>query len=63
MEVIRKARIENLEEIANLAILMWTENTVQDLIDEFSYLLSKEDAQFFLKYNQDILVGFAQCQL
>ena len=42
---------------------MWTENTVQDLIDEFSYLLSKEDAQFFLKYNQDILVGFAQCQL
>ena len=62
-KLIRKAGIENLEEIANLAVLMWTENTVQDLVAEFSDTISKEDAQFFLKYNQDILVGFAQCQL
>ena len=61
--MIRKAGVESLEEIANLAVLMWTENTVQDLIDEFSDLISKEDAQFFLKYIQDIPVGFAQCQL
>ena len=61
--MIRKAGVESLEEIANLAVLMWTENTVQDLIHEFSDLISKEDAQFFLKYIQDIPVGFAQCQL
>lgn len=61
--MIRKAGIENLEEIANLAILMWTETTVQDLIDDFTDIISKGDAQFFLKYNQDIPVGFAQCQL
>ena len=61
--MIRKAEIENVEEIANLAVLMWTENTVPDLIDEFSDIISKGDAQFFLKYNQDRPVGFAQCQL
>ena len=61
--MIRKAGIENVEEIANLSVLMWTENTVQDLVDEFSDIISKEDVQFFLTYDQDVLVGFAQCQL
>lgn len=61
--MIRKAGIEDLEEVANLAILLWTENTVQDLIDEFTDIISKGDAQFFLKYNEDIPVGFAQCGL
>ena len=61
--MIRKAGIENLEGIAKLAVQMWTENTVQDLADEFSDLISKEDAQIFLKYDQDKPVGFAQCQL
>ena len=61
--MIIKAVIENIEAIANLAVLMWTENTVQDLVDEFADLVSKEDAQLFLKYYQDIPVGFAQCQL
>lgn len=61
--MIIRAVIENIEAIANLAVLMWTENTVQDLVDEFTDLVSKEDAQLFLKYYQDIPVGFAQCQL
>lgn len=61
--MIKKAEIGNIEEIANLAIKMWTDNTVQDLIDEFSDLVIKEDVQFFLKYHQDKPVGFAQCQL
>ena len=61
--MIKKAEMENLEEIANLAIQMWTENTVSDLIEEFKDILSKGEAQFFLKYVEDIPVGFAQCQL
>ena len=61
--LIKKAGMENLEEIANLAIQMWTENTVPDLIEEFKDILSKGEAQFFLKYVEDIPVGFAQCQL
>ena len=61
--MIKKAGIENLEDIANLAIQMWTENTVPGLIEEFTDILSKGDAQFFLKYVENIPVGFAQCQL
>lgn len=61
--MIKKAGIENLEEIAKLAVLMWTENTVQGLIDEFTNIITEGDAQFFLKYDRDVPVGFAQCQL
>ena len=61
--MIKKAGIDNLEEVANLAIMMWTEATVQDLIDEFTDLIPKGDIQFFLKYDQDKPIGFAQCQL
>ena len=61
--MIKKAGIENSEEIANLAIQMWTETTVQELIEEFTDLISKEDAQLLLKYDQNTPVGFAQCQL
>lgn len=61
--MIRRAGVENLEEIAKLAVLMWTGHTIQDLVDDFSEILSKGDAQFFLKYDQDMPVGFAQCQL
>lgn len=61
--MVKKAGVENLEEIANLAVQMWTEATVHDLIDEFTDLISKGDIQFFLKYDEDIPIGFAQCQL
>lgn len=61
--MIKKAGIENSEEIAKMAVQMWTENTVQGLVDEFSDLISKDDAQIFLKYDHDKPVGFAQCGL
>ena len=40
--MIKKAGIENL------AILMWTETTVQDLIDEFTDIISKGYAKELL---------------
>ena len=61
--MIKKAGIYNVEEIAKLAVLMWKEPTVQDLMDEFSDIITEGNAQFFLKYNQDVPIGFAQCQL
>ena len=62
-KMIRKASKNDIEIIANLAVIMWDENSVEDLSNEFSELLSKDDAQIFLKYENDIPVGFAQCQL
>lgn len=61
--MIYKAGRNDLEVLANLAVLMWERHSVQDLIDEFEDIIQKEDTQFFLKYNQNTPVGFAQCQL
>ena len=61
--MIRKASKNDIRIIAGLAVLMWDENSVDDLADEFSEILSKDDAQIFVKYEEDIPVGFAQCQL
>ncbi|MDE6531087.1 MAG: GNAT family N-acetyltransferase [Lachnospiraceae bacterium] len=61
--MIRKASKSDIRNIAKLAVLLWNDNSVDDLVHEFSELLSQEDAQIFLKYENDIPVGFAQCQL
>lgn len=46
-----------------MAILLWESHSLQGLINEFSEVLLKDNAQFFLKYEDNISVGFAQCQL
>lgn len=61
--MIKKAGISDLEKIASLAVLLWNEHAIQDLIDEFSEIISQGNAQLFLKYEQDVPIGFAQCQL
>ncbi|MCM1188987.1 MAG: GNAT family N-acetyltransferase [bacterium] len=63
METIRAAGKEDAEIIASLAVQMWKECSVQELADEFTELLGKEDAAIFLLQEQDKSVGFAQCQL
>ncbi|MDE7258241.1 MAG: GNAT family N-acetyltransferase [Lachnospiraceae bacterium] len=61
--MIRKASKNDTRIIAELAVLLWNNNSVDDLASEFSELLSGDDAQIFLKYENDIPIGFAQCQL
>lgn len=61
--MIRKASDNDIRKIADLAVLMWDDNSVDELADTFSKILSKDDAQIFLKYEDNIPVGFAQCQL
>ena len=61
--MVKKASRNDIRSIADLAVLMWTDNSVDDLVDEFSELITKDTAQIFLKYENDIPVGFAQCLL
>lgn len=61
--MIREAAKNDALTIAGVAILMWDSHAVEDLADEFAKILSGDDAQIFLKYENDIPVGFAQCQL
>ncbi len=61
--MIQKATKEDAKTIAKLAVLMWEDNSVADLASEFSKIVSQNDALILLKYENDIPVGFAQCQL
>ena len=42
---------------------MWNSHSVSELMAEFSGIISNDKSQFFLKYETDIPIGFAQCQL
>ncbi|NBJ94049.1 aminoglycoside 6'-N-acetyltransferase [Parablautia muri] len=61
--MVRKAENRDLEILANLAILLWNNHSVNELITEFYETISKGKSQFFMKYEGDIPIGFAQCQL
>lgn len=61
--MIQKATKEDAKTIAKLAVLMWEDHSVADLASEFSKIVSQNDALILLKYENDIPVGFAQCQL
>lgn len=61
--MVRKAEKNELEILAKLSVQMWNSHSIDELINKFSETISKGNAQFFLKYENDVPVGFAQCQL
>lgn len=63
LSIMTNAGKQDLEILANLAILMWDSHSVSELIAEFSEIISKGKSQFFLKYKNDVPIGFAQWQL
>lgn len=61
--MVREAEDKDLKVIAQMAVVMWNNHSVTDLEDEFANVIHSEESQVFLKYIQDIPVGFAQCGL
>lgn len=61
--MVKSAKVHDLEVLADLAALLWQNHSAEDLFHEFSEIMSKGESQFFLKYEKDMPVGFAQCQL
>lgn len=61
--MIRKAERTDLIAITQLAILLWPDNEFDDLKKEVEEKLLDKDAVFYLCFDKNILVGFAQCQL
>ena len=49
--------------LAELAIQMWSNHTVSELNTDFAEIINSNNAVCFIKYVDDIPVGFAQCQL
>ena len=61
--MIKRARIEDAEVLADLAIQMWTGHVLEDLTEEIRQLVMNDDAVCFIKYVDDKPIAFAQCQL
>lgn len=59
----KKAGSSDLETLAKLAVIMWQNHSINELINEFSEIMINGKSQFFLKYENDLPIGFAQCQL
>lgn len=61
--MIRRAKPEDAEILAGLAVQMWTENEPEEMAEEFRELVMSEEAACFIQFADDKPVGFAQCQL
>ena len=61
--MVKPAEANDLDVLANLTAQLWQNHSIKDLFQEFSRILSNGESQFFLKYENGLPVGFAQCQL
>ena len=60
--VVRKAELSDIPAITELASLLWPGHEPEQLREEVTGILKKADAAFFLS-EEEIPMGFAQCQL
>ncbi|SHI46254.1 aminoglycoside 6'-N-acetyltransferase [Lutispora thermophila] len=61
--MIRQAGINDSRVVAELAILLWPDNEVNDLEKEMINSITSEDGAVFIYYSETTPVGFAQCSL
>ena len=61
--MVKRAKIEDSGELADLAIQMWTDHAPEDLEERFRKLVMNDEAVCFIKYTDDQPIAFAQCQL
>ena len=61
--MIKKATINDLQVLSKLAIQMWSDNSRECLEEEFKNYINSKNTVFFIKYFNEIPVGFAQCSL
>lgn len=60
---IRKAEMQELDILTELACLLWPDHRLAELKDDQAKIMAQEDAAFFLAYEGERAIGFAQCQL
>lgn len=60
---IRKASLDDLEEIAHLAKQMWIGATVEELIEGFSECITNINGSIYIVCMNDVTIAFAQCGL
>lgn len=61
--MVRKAESHDIHTIAELACQLWPEHALSEMEAEMGEILAQEDAVFFLAFEGNTPIGFAQCQL
>lgn len=61
--MVQKATNNDSRILAEMAIQMWHSHTVDSLEMDFKETLNNESAVFFIKYIDNMPIGFAQCGL
>nr|WP_063840277.1 aminoglycoside N-acetyltransferase AAC(6')-Iad [Acinetobacter pittii]BAD12078.1 aminoglycoside 6'-N-acetyltransferase [Acinetobacter pittii] len=61
--MIRKATVQDPPLLARLAMNVWKESSLKELVAEFEQMTKSNDAVAFILFIEDQAVGFAQCQL
>ena len=61
--LLRQAQKEDLNILTALAVQLWPHHAAAELGEDLAKTMEKEDAAFFLAFEGERAVGFAQCQL
>ncbi|MDD2258323.1 MAG: aminoglycoside 6'-N-acetyltransferase [Bacilli bacterium] len=61
--MICSATIKDIETISKMALKMWEDHTIEELLIEFENILKNKDSVVYIYYFKDNPVGFAHCQL
>lgn len=60
---VRQASMSEMDQVTLLALKLWPDHDYAELAIELCEIASQKDAAFFLAYDCEQAVGFAQCQL
>ena len=63
IRMVKRAGIEDVEVLADLAIQMWTDHILGEMTEDFRRLVRNEDAVCLIEYADGKPIAFAQCQL
>ncbi|WP_274309821.1 aminoglycoside 6'-N-acetyltransferase [Solibacillus daqui] len=61
--MIKHAQISDVKIAAELALLLWPDNVLEDFILNMKSCITGENSVIFLAIDADQAIGFAQCQL
>ena len=61
--MIKVVELNNIEVLAEMAIRLWQDSSLEELLEDFEKSLSNSNMRFFIKYVNDMPIGFAQCSL
>ena len=57
--MLKEASLYESKEAASLALLLWPEHTLEELMEEMTYFISQPDVKIFLAYHDHEPIGFA----